>query len=91
MTDRPDWRDEHVVPDGRGDPPSESVIELVADAQDTNPLELPPLYEAVDPDAMDGLFRESEVIQIQFEYAGCTVIVATEGDMTVCKIIEDTN
>lgn len=36
---------------------SESVIEAIAEAEGTDPVELtPPLYEVIDPDALDRLF-----------------------------------
>ncbi len=35
---------------------SASVVDALADANDVDPLELDPLYEAIDPDALDSLF-----------------------------------
>ncbi|SFC27959.1 hypothetical protein SAMN05444422_106193 [Halobiforma haloterrestris] len=42
-----------------GDGPSERIIDAVAALTNEDPLELTPLYEAVDPDALDALFVHS--------------------------------
>ncbi len=56
--------------------PVNAVINAVAEATDSDPLDLPPLYDAVDPDALNTLFNESEAsIQVLFHYAGFKVVV----------------
>ncbi|AGB36627.1 HalOD1 output domain-containing protein [Natronococcus occultus] len=56
-----------------------AVIEAVAGATDSDPLNLPPLYESVDPDALNTLFNGSETgTQVAFEYAGLEVVVQGE-------------
>lgn len=53
-----------------------AVIEAVAEVTDSDPLDLPPLYEAVDPDALNSLFNGSETSnQVRFQYAGFEVVV----------------
>ncbi|PGF13876.1 hypothetical protein CP556_22525 [Natrinema sp. CBA1119] len=57
-------------------PPVNAVTEAVAEATDSNPLELPPLYDAIDPDALNTLFNGSETnIQVLFQYAGFEIVV----------------
>ena len=57
------------------------IVDCVAKREHTDPLELPPLYDAVDPDALDDLFasgRQNGMTQsgrIEFQYNGYTVIV----------------
>jgi hypothetical protein len=79
------WR--RIVVDGGTDTtfdsrdclPSAAVVEAVAEASGTEPLALPPLYDAIDPDALDALFgpssggTQSTVGTIEFVYAGTTV------------------
>ena len=36
---------------------SMAVIEAVAEAEDVDPIDLRPLYDSIDPDALDSLFR----------------------------------
>lgn len=38
------------------EPPSEAVVRAVATLADARPLDLDPLYDAIDPDHLDGLF-----------------------------------
>ena len=57
------------------------IVNCVAEKEHTDPLELPPLYDAVDPDALDDLVesgRQNGTTQsgrIEFQYNGYTVIV----------------
>lgn len=67
------------------EPPSQAVIELVAEAEDVDPVDLDvPLYDAVDPEALDALFESTAGSsrlngQTTFEYLGHTVVVASDG------------
>lgn len=61
------------------------VIEAVADVESVHPLELPPLYESIDPDVLDAIAR-SEVgdeCQVAFSYFGYRVEVDATGAVTV--------
>ncbi|WP_227131454.1 HalOD1 output domain-containing protein [Halorubellus salinus] len=75
---------------GGGDvPPSQRVLRTVASLLNVDSLELPPLYESVDPDALDALFAEPDGLSgtrtgtLSFAYAGCTVFVDGDGSVTV--------
>lgn len=81
----------------RGDPgrmtrPSVAVVEAVADTIDCDPYDVPPLYEIVDPDALDALFSPKydgtprEAGMIVFTLAGCEVTVFDYGRVTVRRI-----
>lgn len=65
--------------------PSENVIQAVSRHTDTGPLELPPLYQAVDPDALNDLVANSTdaLDAIQFTYAGHSVTVQGDGTVTI--------
>lgn len=62
------------------DRPSEAVVELVADATDSDPLELPVLHDTVDTDALDALYGTDDEqlrdVAVEFSYAGFDVTVA---------------
>lgn len=65
---------------------SETVITAVATAIDADPLEMEPLYDSIDPDALDRLCRPSNpspTLQLQFSLAGCAVEVRGDGTVTV--------
>lgn len=62
--------------------PSLQVVESVADKEGVAPAQLsPPLYEAIDPDALDALFDPSyqatSIREFTFEYSEYEVHVMT--------------
>lgn len=61
----------------------ERIVEAVAAHADTDPLELPPLYEAIDADALDALFREGCDGSVQFRYADRDVTFYSEGSVEI--------
>lgn len=67
---------------------SETVVNAVADAKGVDPLDLDPLYDAIDPDALDRLFSTSpgasaSPTELRFEMSGCVVVVREGGTVTV--------
>jgi hypothetical protein len=72
---------------------SDKVVERVAEAEGVDASELEtPLFEAVDPDALDRIFEpikkksERNQGQIQFPYHGYRVVVTAEENVTLQKI-----
>jgi len=68
-----------------GDAPtvSETVLREVAAEEGVGPDELrPPLYDVVDPEALDRVFRE-RTGQVSFEYHGYVVTVDHEGSVSL--------
>ena len=70
--------------------PSAMVIGLIADLEGADPVELsPPLYSAIDPDALDALFRFSEDDAPQtsgyvyFEYHDYEIRVQSDGEIAI--------
>ncbi len=82
--DTPDYAVEH---DFEGDQLlSTTVISAVADSAGVQPLELPPLYETIDPDTLDSLFRPSTgdgPDHISFTHVGYAVTVYGDGTVVV--------
>lgn len=68
---------------------SQSVIEAVAEAEGVDPLELtPPLYEVIDPDALDHVFATTPTDnrmdgKVTFGYNGYEVAVWGSGYVSV--------
>lgn len=58
------------------------VITSVAQCQETDPLDLPPLIEYVDADSLNRLFT-SGTGYVKFQYAGCEVTVDSNGKVEV--------
>ncbi|MDG5778319.1 HalOD1 output domain-containing protein [Haloarculaceae archaeon H-GB2-1] len=71
-------------------PPSQAVVEAVAEADGTDPETLtPPLNDVVDPDALDRLFDDRtedsprDSGHLTFLYHGYMVVVYSTGDVEV--------
>lgn len=66
--------------------PVYAVVSAVAEAEDADPVHLPPLYEAIDPEALNDLLTSSPASSIgtvAFRYAGYDVEVTGSGDVSV--------
>lgn len=75
------------------DDPVRSVIDAVAQATDTEPNDLPLLYDVIDPDALKALLgadepaeRDRTAISVTFVYAGCEVAVEATGRTVVAPL-----
>jgi len=64
---------------------SERVIEGVASATGTDEMELPPLYESVDTDALNELVESPGYVEISFVYAGQEVRIENDGEISVSE------
>lgn len=70
-----------------------TVALAVADATETPVDELPPLYTAIDPDALNDIFqprngdRPQSGTHVSFSIAGCTVSIR-DGTVTVSRDAE---
>jgi hypothetical protein len=77
------------VDDDASVPPSQRVLSAVSAVRGVDVLDLPPLYDAVDPDVIDQLFTNRSGAggvhtgRVTFEYADCTVVVGGDGTITV--------
>ncbi|WP_135533459.1 HalOD1 output domain-containing protein [Halostella pelagica] len=67
---------------------TESVLHAIADELDADLLDLEPLHDAVDPDALETIFDDTSSTSrntgsVTFESNGCAVTVAANGSVTV--------
>lgn len=83
--------------DAAGDrTPAEAIVDAVATAAGVDPLDLPPLYEMVDPDAVDRLFghpaeaAETEAL-LSFRFDTWNVFVRADGRIRVCDATKPTD
>lgn len=71
--------------------PSFAVVSRVADLEGTSPAELtPPLYSAVDPEALDSLLTSATGTsgfegQVSFTYCGYEVCAGSDGEITITE------
>lgn len=73
---------------------SQAVIDAVAEHEGVEPTELePPLYHAVDPEALDALFpetgRSGSTGRVRFSYDGRDVCVTSDGQVHVAEADEE--
>lgn len=71
-----------AVKDG---PPSETVIRALNEVEERDLRERPPLYEEVDPEALDSLFRGPNPGTVSFEYGEYTVVVREGTEVIVAE------
>lgn len=69
---------------GRVPSPSEAVVRRVADFEGVDPTELLPLFDTIDPDALDAIVRsaagnDDAGLRIEFTYHGYDVTVTGDG------------
>lgn len=62
---------------------SEQVVQIVANRSNTDALDLPPLFDTLDPDSLDTLIREMDDGEVSFDYAGYDITVNSHGAIEV--------
>ncbi|WP_306053903.1 HalOD1 output domain-containing protein [Natronococcus wangiae] len=71
---------------GTKNTPVYRVVSAVADVVGADPVDLPPLYEAINPEALNDLFMsrsDTAVDTVQFQYAGYDIVVRGDGEVKV--------
>lgn len=66
---------EGVIPD--------RVVHRVARAQGRDPLELPVIDDAIDPDALEKAIDEMSAGEVSFAYADQKVTITSDGEITL--------
>jgi len=57
---------------------SERVVAEVARATGRDEITLPPLYDVIDPDALDALVDSARKVEVSFVYAGYEITVESD-------------
>lgn len=71
----------------RSETVTEAVVEAVADEEGVSPLQLEPLANVVDPDALNTLYADDRHrVTLEFAYQGYRVRVDTDGRLTLHEI-----
>lgn len=67
------------------------IVEALADATGTDAHDLEPLYNVVDPEALDRLCDpdSSTGVRVKFEYDGAVVEVGSDGTVAVDGTVHD--
>lgn len=75
--------------DPAGDRPSEAVVNTVAALHGDDPGDLEPLYDVVEPDALDSFVEHAQRVgdagthQVWFSYEGFDVGVRSDGEIRI--------
>jgi hypothetical protein len=77
-----------VVTNTTSSSPTLAVLEAVAEAERVDPLDLPPLYDAVDTDALESVFEPTpdggvRIGRIEFPYHGYRIGIEWSADGTL--------
>lgn len=65
-------------------PPSIAVVETVAQARDIDVTDIAPLYESIDPEALNHLIKSGGAdVSISFPFADRNITVHGQGDVVV--------
>ncbi|WP_081443517.1 HalOD1 output domain-containing protein [Haloterrigena turkmenica] len=66
---------------------SQAIIRGIAAVKGVPPRNFQPLYDSVDPEALDGLLehsrRHSTDTSVEFTHDGCSVLVRSDGEITI--------
>jgi hypothetical protein len=71
--------------------PSDTVVQVVAEAKGVSPIDLPPLQDVVDGDALNAVIESFEgdprggLGSVTFTYGGYIVVVDGGGDVSVSE------
>ena len=68
---------------GKAFSPSEAIVLEIAKRTGVDSGDLPPLYERVDPEALDRLVQGQGSVHLTFEYTGCEVTVSEIGCIAI--------
>lgn len=63
--------------------PSVVVVRAVAEAEETDPHSLPPLYDAINPKRLDACLQTHGFDRVSFTYNGHAVTVQQGGDVAL--------
>ena len=64
---------------------TDKVIHTVARETQTDPIDLPPLYDVVDGDSLHAVVEQMDEGTVMFGYAGVTVTVSATGTVQVAS------
>lgn len=66
---------------------STKLVQRVAAVTDQTVTELPPLYETIDPEALDAVIdsaaTDESSLEVQFTYSGCQISVSGAGAVRI--------
>ncbi|SEV98701.1 HalOD1 output domain-containing protein [Halobacterium jilantaiense] len=65
--------------------PSEQILTRIAARRDSDVVDLPPLYDSIDPEKLDAVVQSLDDGHLSFTYAGFAVKVTSDGDVALSR------
>jgi len=62
---------------------SEQIPTQIAEKRDTDVVDLPPLYNTIDPEKLDAVIQSLDDGKVSFTYADFDVTVTSEGEVAI--------
>lgn len=88
MTWKPDTPNHDMKSFPSGQKPSTAVIKTVAVREEIDTSNLPPLYEVIDPEALNAVCRINPVC-VTFEYHGYAVTITGDNQIDLTESARD--
>ena len=81
---------DHIrIPLSSNVPVSSGVIQALATLTSTPPIEMPPLYESIDPSVLDAVFDQGSGECLRFTYDGASIQLRRLNDQALRLTIDD--
>lgn len=64
----------------------EEIVRTVAKEEQCDELDLPPLYETLDPENLTQMVEESETCEVTFQYHGYTILINRDGHVQIAPL-----
>lgn len=80
--------DQTVESERSSDRFSTAVVEAVASATNARAETMPPLFDVIDPEALDRLFTQTRTGTVAFRYCGVVVSVRADGRISIVECDE---
>lgn len=65
--------------------PSKAIVLEIAERNDADPTEMPPLYATIDPEALDNVVQNRGTDHVDFQYNGFQVTVSGPNRISIQK------
>lgn len=64
-------------------PPSEQILTQIAEQRNIGVMDLPPLYNTIDPEELDAVIQSLDEGHVSFTYADCDVTVTSKEEISI--------
>jgi len=72
---------------GQDEAPSTAIVRVLSTISNTRPEQLPPLYDSIDPDALDILFSNKQSNgAVKFCHSGFRIRITSNGEIHIAPV-----